>query len=144
VVLWRISRHKDLTGAGGLRFAARWHHKGQPVVYLSESAASALLEVCVHTASNDVPPKLLLLRVEGPDLPIASVENLPEDWRARQDVTRDQGTTWLRKGEAVLLRVPSAIVPATGNFLFNPLRPDARQFHIAEVFPFPFDSRLKA
>jgi RES domain-containing protein len=133
-----------LSGAGGLRFGARWHHKGQPIVYLSESAASALLEVCVHTASNDVPPELLLLRVEGPDVPVAPVEDLPNDWRDRQDVTRALGTAWLREGREVLLRVPSAIVPATSNFLYNPLHADAQQFRVADAFPFPFDARLKA
>ena len=145
MTLWRISRHRDLSGAGGLRIPGRWHRAGQPVVYLAQSPAAALLEVCVHTSANDVPPEFTLLKIEGPD-PNASVitlDDLPENWRSRLDVTRDLGTVWLPKKESVLLQIPSAIVPETGNFLFNPIHPDARKFRIAGAFSYPFDSRLK-
>ncbi len=70
MVIWRISRHRDLAGVWGLRAAGRWHYAGQPVVYMSESPAAALLEVCVHTAANDIPPEITLLKVEGPDTAI--------------------------------------------------------------------------
>jgi len=145
MLLWRISRHRDLNGIGGLKVIGRWHYPGQPVVYLSESPASALLEVCVHTSANDVPPGFTLLKVEGPEFEIATVEanDLPDGWQATFDVTRDLGTQWLRKSEAVLLRIPSAIVPQTANFLFNPLHLDARKFHIVEVLTYPFDVRIK-
>jgi RES domain-containing protein len=145
VVLWRISRHRDLTGIGGLRAAGRWHYAGHPVVYLSENPASALLEVCVHTAANDVPPGFTLLRIEGPELKILAVieSTLPHDWRTRLEVTRKLGTDWLRKKEDVILRLPSAIVPQTTNFLVNPLHPDASRFRITAVFTYPFDGRIK-
>lgn len=145
MVLWRISRHRDLTGAGGLRAAGRWHYAGQPVVYLSENPASALLEVCVHTAANDVPPDFTLLRIEGPELEVPAVTEsiLPDDWQRRLEATRDLGTDWLRKKEAAILKVPSAIVPQTTNILLNPLHPDASRFRIATVFTYPFDGRIK-
>jgi RES domain-containing protein len=135
MVIWRISRHRDLAGVGGLRAAGRWHHAGQPVVYLSESPASALLEVCVHTAANDIPPELTLLKVEGPDLEIASVPvtDPAANWSGNLEMTRDLGSGWLRNNEGVLLRVPSAIVPETSNYLLNPLHADANRFAIVEV-----------
>jgi RES domain-containing protein len=145
MVLWRISRHRDLSGLGGLRAAGRWHYAGQPVVYLAENPAAALLEVCVHTAANDVPPEFTLLRVEGPDLAVSVIADsvLPRGWQSRIEVARRLGTDWLLKKEAVLLRLPSAIVPQTANFLFNPLHPDAGRFQIAEALTYPFDSRIK-
>lgn len=143
--LWRISRHKDLSGTGGLRAAGRWHHQGRPIVYLAESPAAALLEVCVHTSANDVPPEFTLLRIEGPDPDSLSIslENLPEDWRTRLDVTRDLGSAWLGRNEGVLLRVPSAIVPETMNCLLNPSHHRAAEFRITDSIAYPFDSRLK-
>lgn len=145
MVLWRISRHRDLHGAGGLRAPGRWHHAGQPVVYLTEWPAAALLEVCVHTSANDVPPEFTLLRVVGPDVKprIIKADGLPLGWQSRMEITRDLGTAWLRRKESVLLRVPSAIVPETTNFLLNPAHPDAKKFKIAEAFSYPFDARLK-
>jgi RES domain-containing protein len=145
MLLWRISRHRDLSGIGGLRAGGRWHYAGQPVVYLSENPASALLEVCVHTAANDVPPEFTLLRIEGPELEIPAIAEtaLPDGWQTRFEITRSLGTDWLRKKEAVLLKLPSSIVPQTTNSLFNPLHPDAARFQIVEALTYPFDGRIK-
>ncbi len=145
MVLWRISRHRDLRGRGGLSAAGRWHHAGHPVVYLAESPAAALLEVCVHTAANDVPPQYTLLKIAAPDCDVAQIrlKDLPADWRGRLEVTRDLGSAWLERNESALLRVPSAIVPETVNYLFNPAHLEARRFRIVEAIEYPFDARLK-
>ncbi len=145
MVLWRISRYQDLNGTGGLKAGGRWHYPGQPVVYLSESAASALLEVCVHTSANDVPPSFTLLRIEGPDVDVPSVaeSDLSNGWRVRIGETQEIGTTWLHQRDTALLQVPSAIVPATRNYLLNPAHPDASAYRIQEALNYPFDVRLK-
>jgi RES domain-containing protein len=145
MIPWRISRHRDLSGAGGLKASGRWHHAGQPVVYLAASPSAALLEVCVHTSANDVPPEFTLLKIEGPDVKIAVIKpaDLPPDWTTHLDVTRDLGTEWLRKKQGVLLQVPSTIVPETAGFLFNPMHADAGKFRITDAFSYPFDLRLK-
>ena len=145
MVLWRISRHLDLNGIGGLRASGRWHNAGVPIVYLAENPASALLEVCVHTAVNDIPPNFTLLEIHGPDSVPAFAEpkKLPDDWQTNLTSTRQIGTAFLRHGKSALLRVPSAIVPHTSNFLFNPLHPDAPKFRVASVASYPFDIRIK-
>ena len=145
MILWRISRHRDLSGLGGLRAAGRWHHAGHAIVYMAETPASALLEVCVHTSANDVPPEFTLLKIEGPDVetPLIEINTLPKNWQTQLEVTRDLGTTWLERNENVLLRVPSAIVPETANFLFNPSHKLATTFRITGVLAYPFDLRLK-
>jgi hypothetical protein len=71
--LGRISRYIDLKGFGGIRSSSRGDEAGLPVVYLAESPAGALLEVCVHTSSNDVPPTYTLLRVERPGTEFPSI-----------------------------------------------------------------------
>jgi RES domain-containing protein len=145
MILWRISRHRDLSGTGGLKAPGRWHHAGQPVVYLAGSPSAALLEVCVHTSANDVPADFTLLKIEGPDTGVIVVapKDLVRDWRIRPEVTRETGTAWLRKRESVLLAVPCAIVPETTNFLFNPMHVEAALFRIRDSFSYPFDVRLK-
>ena len=145
MILWRISRHRDLSGVGGQKASGRWHYAGRPIVYLTGSPSAALLEVCVHTSANDVPPEFTLLKIEGPgtNMLVIKPEDLPRDWRTRLEATRDLGNAWLRKNQSVLLQVPSAIVPETANFLFNPMHADAAKFRIADVFLYPFDVRLK-
>jgi RES domain-containing protein len=145
VILWRISRHLDLSGIGGLRAPGRWHHAGHPIVYLAGSTAAALLEVCVHTTASNVPPDFTLLKIVAPDgyVPAVGLADLPKDWRVRFEITRNIGTAWLRRKESALLRVPSAVAPQTGNFLFNPTHSAAPEFRIAEILVYPFDRRLK-
>ena len=109
---------------------------------MAGSPSAALLEVCVHTSANDVPPEFTLLKIEGPAA-ATKLEDLPPDWTTRLDVTRDLGAEWLRKKQGVLLQVPSAIVPETVNFLFNPMHADAARFGVTGVFAYPFDVRLK-
>src|SRR5664279_1225679 len=128
MMLWRVSRHRDLKGAGGLRAPGRWHERGVPVVYLAESPSGALLEVCVHTSANDVPPYYTLLGIEADarvSLETLDPSTLPADWTKRPEVTRELGTKWLREEISCFLRVPSALVPATFNFVLNPLHSDA-------------------
>src|ERR1700691_1747462 len=104
MILWRFSLHRDLSGAGGLKASGRWHDAGHPIVYLAETPAAALLEVCVHTSANDIPPDFTLLRIEGPNLRIPSIrlKDLPERWRDHPETTRAIGTAWLKKAETAL------------------------------------------
>jgi hypothetical protein len=90
MVLWRISRHRDLSGIGGLEGRqADGIMQGSPLSISAENPASALLEVCVHTAANDVPPEFTLLRIEGPELAISVIADsvLPKGWQRRFEVT---------------------------------------------------------
>jgi RES domain-containing protein len=146
MILWRVSRHLDLNGRGGLVFAGRWHHAGTPVVYLAESPAGALLETCVHTSANDIPPSFTLLKVVGPDLPYDEIEmaKLDRAWPDRVEITREIGSAWMKRSNSALLRVPSALVPETVNYLLNPLHKDAGSLHIEKSFLYPFDARLKS
>jgi RES domain-containing protein len=145
MILWRVSRFCDLMGIGGLRASGRWHTAGRPIVYLAESPAGAVVEVCVHTASNNVPPAIIMLQIEGPDISIPAVApgDLKGDWIKDIDVTRGIGDRWLAEGSTVLFRVPSVVVPSTFNVLFNPVHARAREFEVTHVYVYPFDVRIK-
>jgi RES domain-containing protein len=145
-LLWRVSRHRDLAGAGGLRAPGRWHERGMPLVYLAETPAGALLEACAHTSANDVPPHYTLLGVEVDarvSLEHVDVSGLPADWIKHLEVTREIGTIWLRERRSCLLRIPSALVPATFNIMLNPLHADASRLRVESVVKYPFDPRIK-
>ena len=129
MILWRISAFSDLSGRSGLMAAGRWHHAGKPVVYLAESPSAAMLEVLVHLEidSEDIPDNLRLLRVDLPDAVSSQiVPDLPDQWEENVAHTRALGDAWLASGDALLMKMPSAIMPCTNNFLFNPLHSQAR------------------
>jgi RES domain-containing protein len=144
--LWRISDYFTLSGEGGMHYSARWHTVGHSVVYLASSAAGALLEVLVHLEidENDLPRPYNLLRVS-----VAAgieVERLLVDegdaWKQNLSVTRAVGDEWLESGRTALAEIPSAIMPATRNYLMNPEHPDATNIEIAETMSASFDLRL--
>src|SRR5271157_4891396 len=146
MLLWRISRHRNLSGAGGLHAPGRWHERGLRVVYLADTPAGALLEACVHTSAGDVPPKYTLLAVfvaQEVSTEIVELSKLPSDWADALEASREIGSAWLRSHRSPLLRVPSALVPATFNYLLNPLHADAGRIRIKSVYEYPFDLRIK-
>ncbi len=147
MLLWRISNHATLDGRGGLQASARWHTQGQPIVYLAESAAGALLEVVVHLELSPVrmPKSYRLLKVEAPDdltLETARAAELAEHWADDETLTRTFGDQWLLANRSALLRVPSAIVPETFNMLLNPAHDQARRLKIVSHREYPWDLRL--
>jgi RES domain-containing protein len=147
VILWRISRHPELDGAGGLRASARWHTRGRPIVYCAPNPAAALLEVLVHLEVDleDLPAGFRYLEIEAPDaLGIEDVDTgaLARSWRTDLPATRRAGDRWLHSGRTALLRVPSAIVPATWNILMNPRHTASAQVRVVRTHNHGLDPRL--
>ena len=145
--LWRISDHASLSGDGGLFASARWHSRGKRIVYLADHPASALLEVIVHleVKAENLPDGFQLLKIDVPDdleVDQPDQRELPADWRERVSLTQKIGDVWLNEGLTSLLRVPSAILPETNNYLLNPAHPDAARVGIASALRAAFDPRL--
>ena len=147
MILWRISNYADLHGTGGLRGSARWHTRGHPIVYLAETPSAAMLEILVHLEidKDDLPTTYKLLRVMGDNtILFGTVEpaTLPGDWKNQLPLTRGIGDEWLAKSETALLRVPSAIMPETWNWLLNPRHGDAACLRIASISTYGYDAHL--
>lgn len=144
--LWRISNFRSLNGEGGLRYSARWHTAGRPIVYLAASPAGAMIEVLVHLEldEDDLPPSYTLLHVEAPSS--LAIEDLHvgkrDDWKTDLPLSRSIGDAWLKGAKTALARVPSVILPDTFNYLLNPLHPDAKRIKIARAMKANFDPRL--
>jgi RES domain-containing protein len=144
--LWRISNHRSLSGEGGLKYSARWHTAGQPIVYLAASPAGALIEVLVHLEleEDELPPAYTLLQVRVPsDLAIEELR-IPSktDWKNDLILSRNIGDKWLKDAKTAFARVPSAILPNTFNYLLNPSHQDAKHARIAGSTRATFDPRL--
>ena len=144
--LWRISNFRSLSGEGGLRYSARWHTAGRPIVYLAASPAGAMIEVLVHLEleEDELPPAYTLLHVEAPaNMEIDELRvGRRDEWKSDLSVSRALGDAWLKGGTAALARVPSAILPNTFNYLLNPLHRDAKRMRIAGSTKANFDPRL--
>ena len=137
----------DLSGAGAIKFGARWHFQGIPIIYTSENRALASLEYLVHVPIPLIPPNLKIATVEIPDDIVPreiSISDLPGNWRdypAPTELGR-LGTNWAKSKESLLLRVPSAIILHEYNLLINPIYQDIKRVTIKEVENFKFDERM--
>ncbi len=149
MLAWRICRRKyqALDGEGARLHGGRWNSPGVPVVYASSSLSLAALEYLVHLDREDVPRDLVAMRLEIPDEgPVAALRAsaLPRDWRRypAPPACAAAGDAWASRGEALVLRVPSAVVPEETNLLINPRHPRAGEVRVAGTRPFAFDPRL--
>ena len=133
--LWRLTKYRSLKGEGGTLYAARWNSVGGPIVYLASSPGSALAEVLIHLelAEDEMPSDYFYLRITAPDTFEIPLLHKPttEPWKLDLALTRKLGDAWLKSKRSALARVPSAILPATFNYLLNPLHPDANRIKIA-------------
>ncbi len=143
--LWRISNHADLSGIGGMRFSARWHSKGHPIIYTAEHPAGALSEFLVHIDVQDFPDSFQLITIEiETKVKVANLtlEQLSSNWMTDSKISRAIGNQWLINGKSLLLRVPSAILPDTFNVLITPNHGDAGKIRIAKSENVPLDHHL--
>lgn len=150
--VWRITASRfsrqALSGEGGLQASGRWHRRGVPVVYASQSPELAVLETLVHLAESQVPPALVLLGIDidpsvrFDEIPVA---RLPRGWRKipAPPALADLGMEWLARGRGAALWVPSAVIPLSRNLIINPRHADVSKMTVATRQPFPLDPRLE-
>ena len=140
---WRISEHADLSGRGGRIAAARWNHRGDPIVYASEHPALALLEILVNVDAEDLPEDYQLIQIDIPDA-VRPKDLTPEgNWREDMTVTRKAWREFCENSTGAVLRVPSVIMPSCFNLLINPSHPNARGIRIASTQRHVLDPRFR-
>ncbi len=142
-----VSYAKDISGTGARLFGGRWNSRGMQVLYTSSSIALCTVEIAVRTPLHNLPLNYFLIKIYVPDaLAIYQIPNevLPENWNVlpHGDITQKLGDAFLKKGEYLVMKTPSASVKGDFNYLINPFHPDFDKVKIIETEPFEFDSRL--
>lgn len=134
-----------LSSEGARRYGGRWNPPGVGILYTSASPELTLLEQLVHLPAlpyQDL-PKLFLITLAVPSPP-KIVENLSPNWRDPANFEGNHLTLkkWLNNPDVLALRVPSAIVPESYNFLLHPQHQDYSKIEILTANPFVIDPRL--
>ncbi|NDK56382.1 RES family NAD+ phosphorylase [Pontibacter fetidus] len=150
MIVYRLSRArfaKDLSGRGAELAGGRWNSKGTAILYTSDSIALCTVEVAVHMPLGIVPFDYQLVQIEIPDgLEIEKLPEtmLPEDWKSfpHSNATQVIGDKFIAEQHAPIIKVPSAAVQGTFNYLINPRHPDFQKVTIVGITPFEFDKRL--
>lgn len=149
---WRLAKQRfalDRTGAGGLVEAGRWHQLGTPSLYAGLTPEIAVLEKLVHTGRH-LPIDLVLVELRLPDeadrYERPALSDLPAGWddKPSGDASADYGTRFLRQARALVLILPSAVLPEASIILINPLHPAFGQVQMNVLRRFSFDDRLRS
>jgi RES domain-containing protein len=125
----------------------RWNSKGTALLYTSQSRALTFAEISMHIPLGIVPKDYFLITIQIADtaaiLELPKVD-LPRDWRLNppSDSTQKIGDEFAAGLKCLVLRVPSAFVPADFNYLINLSHQMMSEVTTTDVEPFEFDSRF--
>jgi RES domain-containing protein len=150
VTAWRISKTRYATkafnGEGARVYGGRWNSPGIRVAYASESVALATLEVLVGLQDTALLTSYSLVKVEFAEELRETLDGrrLPTSWNQHPPTPETQrvGDIWVTEGRSAVLQVPSAVVEAEHNYLFNPAHPQFGRIVIHRPKPFRLDPRL--
>jgi RES domain-containing protein len=129
-IIWRLDTAERAEGAtaglGAKRYGGRWNPRGLACVYASLDAATAIMEVAVHTGFDalDARPHVLTAMALRPDVRMRVVrpEEIPNpNWLVPGSPTPGQvrfGGELLRQHPVVL--IPSVAAQRSWNVLVNP------------------------
>ena len=116
------------------------------MVYTSQSAALAALEMLVHLGRGSILPSYALVPCVFEHALMSRLDRkqLPKNWRSYPGPPGLQviGDAWVKSGTSAVLEVPSAIVETDSNYLLSPHHREFRAIRVLEVQPFAGDLRL--
>lgn len=133
--------------ASGMR--GRWNSSGNKVIYASETVALALLENMVRRQGVGFNSDFKITFIEIPDdtvIESITETDLEAGWRDPNDYSQCQplGDRWFSAGKALVLKVPSSVMPLSYNFVVNTLHPDYSDVALVEVTDLVPDPRIEA
>ncbi len=150
VTTWRIVKARHAAGAfdgeGARVEGGRWNSPRTPMVYTSQSAALAALEMLVHLGRGSILTAYVLIPCAFDDALVSRLdrERLPSNWRSYPAPPELQliGDEWATGGASAVLEVPSAVIETDSNYLLNPRHPDFKAVRVMDPQRFEFDLRL--
>jgi RES domain-containing protein len=150
ITAWRIVKARHVSeafdGEGARVEGGRWNSPGTPVVYTSQSAALAALEMLVHLGRGAILLAYVLIPCTFDEALVSRLDRrrLPKSWRSYPAPPEVQliGDEWVRGGTSAVLEVPSAVIDTDSNYLLNPQHRDFQAIRVMNPQPFEFDLRL--
>ncbi len=135
----------DLSGNGSKLYGGRWNSIGLNALYCTENISLAVLEILVNVKKYKQPQDYHLATITIPDTikpVIINTSKLKKNWKDDFTYSQFMGSEFLKSQQALVLKVPSAIVDPEHNFIINPKHADASKIKIVSTKIFEFDKRL--
>lgn len=149
MIVYRLTQSRfkdDLSGEGASTYGGRWNSKGHRMLYCTEHVSLAVLELVVNFNKSESPfiPTFHLLEINLPETRYLTLQvaDLKKDWRADVNYSRFIGDEFLKAKSALMMKVPSAVVPEENNVIINPFHKDFHKIEIVRAKIYKLDGRL--
>jgi len=133
---------KDLTGQGAFLYGGRWNSRGQYAVYTAENNLLAALEVALRVPLTNISSDYVMVPIAAPDHAPVYLPQLPKTWNRNPKLTQQIGNEFLDANKFLLMKVPSALMSNTFNFLINPKHKMFKEVKANKPESLFFDERL--
>lgn len=119
------------------------------MIYCAESIPLAFLENMIRRQGVGFNDDFKIMIIEIPDdLEITTIQenDLEEGWRDFRDYSKCQplGNRWHEEGKTPVLKVPSAVLPLSFNYVINPEHPDTKRIKLIQTTDLVPDKRIEA
>ena len=148
MLVYRIVHKKYSTNLFASGLKGRWNSFGKKVLYAAESIPLAFLENMVRRQGVGFNKDFRIMFIDVPDsLKILTVDvsDLEDGWRDFRDYSKCQtiGDKWYDDGKIMILKVPSAVLPDSFNYVVNSELPDYGLIKLIEVTDLIPDERIE-
>lgn len=146
--IYRIVHKKYSSNLFASGMEGRWNSTGKKVIYAAESIPLAFLENMVRRKSIgfnrdfqtmiiEIPPKIKIAKIDS--------DELEDGWRAINDYSKCQplGDKWYDASKTLILKVPSAVLPESSNYLVNTEHADFKLAKLVAVTDLIPDERIE-
>lgn len=145
MIVYRCTLKKwaeDISGQGAFLYGGRWNSAGLHALYTSENNLLAALEVAVRVPLTKISREFVMVPIDTPDPVDIFQPALKKNWHHDLTYTKNLGDRFLREGKYLLMKVPSALMSGTFNYIVNPKHESFRQLKALPFQPLVFDDRL--
>jgi RES domain-containing protein len=129
-----------LAGEGAMRYGGRWNSKGVPAIYTAESRILAVLELVIRQPIDKICAEYRILPIEVPDKVMEP--KIPHRWKHDESITRKIGDSLLKDTGTLVVKIPSALLANSYNFIINPRSNQITKVKLLQPEQILMDNRL--
>lgn len=148
MIIFRIGHKNYATSLTASGANGRWASAGKRVIYGAENIPLAFLENMVRRQGVGFNDDFKIVCIEIPDdllISTVDVNSLDPDWRDPYNYSYCQpsGNKWYDDLRMPLLKVPSAVMPESFNYVINTIHPDFKYIKVIAVTDLVPDARIE-
>ena len=141
-----LKQYSKILFAPGI--SGRWNGSGRKIIYCAESIPLAFLENMVRRQGVGFNDNFKTMILEIPDnFKVQEIlpKDLPSGWRRFTDYSKCQpiGNKWYDEGLALVLKVPSAVLPEAFNYVVNATHAGFKNIKLLQVTDLIPDERIE-